>query len=110
MQEVVERAQLGSDGFVTARLGTDGVRTAGVAWPGYQAIVGTFALGDPDRVNRGHVQRVETHRCDCRQARLSFAEGRAAGWVGALRTRKHLVPRRETRGGPVDDELQLAPI
>ena len=107
VQKIVERAELGGDRLVAAAHAADGVRAAGVVRAGDEAVVRPLALGRPDRVDGRHVQRVEAHRGNRRQARFRFAERRAAGRVGPLRTREDLVPGREARGRSIDDQAAV---
>ena len=64
--DVVDRAELGVHGVVAALLAADGVRRAGVVGAGDERVVAALAVGDADRVDRGHVDHVEAHRARAR--------------------------------------------
>ena len=110
VQEIVERTQLGSDRLVSAGLIADRIRTAGIVRTSHERVVWALALGVADGMNGRHVQHVEAHAGDVRDARLGLAERGAARWVGALRAREDLVPGREAGFEAIDDELQLTPV
>ena len=85
-------------------------RAAGVVRPGHQGVVRPLAVGVPDRVDRRQVEDVETHRGDGREPGLGLGEGGAAGRIGALRAREHLVPGGEAGPHPIDLHVKLAVV
>ena len=86
------------------------IRAARIIRAGDERVVGTLAIGAADRVNGCHVQGVEAHRRDRRQARLGLAEGRATRGIGALRAGEDFVPGRKATLQPIHDHQQLVPV
>ena len=82
---------------VAARLRADRPRTAGIIRFRLQRVVPALAKAPADRMNRREIQHVEPHGPDVRQEGGCLVECRAALRIRAGGTRKHLVPRAETR-------------
>ena len=70
-------------------------------------IVRPFAEGAADGMNRRQVHNVEAHRGNLGQLLLHIAEGSVLTGNRRGRTRKQLVPRRESRPLAIDPQRQL---
>ena len=110
VQEIIQRAELRCNRVVSAGRTADRVRATRIVWARHERVVRALAVGGADRVNRRHVQGIKAHARDGRQTRLRLAEGRAAVWVGALRAREDLVPRRKPRALAIDNKRQLVAV
>ena len=97
--DVVDRAEVGVDGVVAALLAADGVGRAGVAGAGHERVVAALAVGDADRVDRGHVDHVEAHRGELGHDRLDALDP-------APGAREDLVPGAEAPAHAVDLQRQ----
>ena len=106
--EVVERAEPGLDGRVSAVFGADGPRAARIARRRRQRVVPALAVRAADRMDRRQVEDVEAHRRDVGQPRFGVAQRAAARRVGRARAREHLVPRAEPRANRIDRDAQRA--
>src|SRR5207247_7578041 len=104
--EVVERAEVGVDGGVTALEAADGPRAAGLAWLGGERVVAALAMRAADRMDRRQVDDVEAHGGRAVELRLRVLE-RAVPALRAAAARKELVPGGEARALAVGHHLEL---
>jgi hypothetical protein len=107
--EVVERAELRGDRLMAALRRADGPWAARLARCSLHAVVGTLAVGPPDRVDRRHIEDVEAHAGDVGEPFLDVAESAVApGLTG--RPGKKLVPGAEASAQGIHKHLKLARI
>ncbi len=98
---VLDGAELGVDGVVTAVLVADRPRRAGIGRPGGERVVGALAVGVADRVDRRQIDDVEAELGEPRELGLDAAQP-------APRAREQLVPGAEAGAEPVGlDDLRL---
>ena len=95
--ELVERAQSGLDRGVSALRRSNRPGTARIGRRGGQRVVAALAETAADRMNRRQIDDVESQVGDAGQRSARLAERRAAGRIGAGRSREHFVPRAEAR-------------
>jgi hypothetical protein len=65
--EIIEISKLEMHGVMAALGQADRVRAAGIAGPGVQRIIASFAVRPADRMNGGEIQDVEAERGDVGQ-------------------------------------------
>jgi len=95
------------DGGVAAFGGADRPRTAFVAGSGGDGVVGAFAVGDADGVDGRHVDDVEAHGGDFRQAEGDVFEGAVLAGNCGGGAGKELVPTGEAGAFAIDPEWEL---
>ena len=99
--KVLDAAERGMDGFVTAFLRANGPWAARVIRAGGEAIVRAFAERFSDRMNGRKIQNVEGHLGDLGQDALAIAEC-------ADGPREHFIPRAEAGQLGFDQDLEVA--
>ena len=109
VRERLEPAELRRHGVVAAVRGADGVRRPDVAGRRLERVVAALAVRVADGMDRQHVQHVESHLRDVRDAPLGLGErrGRRPLRIATLRAGEELVPGTEPGALAVDHERQL---
>ncbi len=79
--EILQRAEFGKDGVVTAFLAADRVGAADIIRLGVEAVVAALAVGVSDRMDGREIQHVESHRADARQVRDHIVESAMPSWI-----------------------------
>ena len=102
--EVVDSAESGFDGRMSARVRSDSPGAAGIVLGGGQRVVGTFPEAGSNRMNGRQVHDVEPEIGDPRQLRARFGEGAASTRIRTGRSREHLVPGAEARALAIDPD------
>ena len=99
----------GATRVVAAVRGADGVRGPDVARRRLERVVAALAVRVADGMDRQHVQDVESHLRDVRDAPLGLGErrGRRPLRIATLRAGEELVPGAEPGALAVDHERQL---
>ncbi len=98
------------DGTVAAFGGADRIRAARILRRRDHSVVAPLAVDPADRVNRHEIDDIEAERRDIAEPLDAIRESGAALRVPALAAREHLVPRREPRLRPIDDQLEFTPV
>src|SRR5438105_1562852 len=99
--KIIETSKLGVNRLMSTLLGADRPRASGLARHGFARVVFAFAMGAPDRMDRGKIKNVEAHFSHFRNDDPLAILERPAG------SRKHFVPRTEARANRVDGNSQL---
>ena len=90
--EIVDRAELGGDGGVTAVGISDRPRATGIARLCGQRVVLALAVGHADGMHRREVRDVEPHLGELGQSPLGLAQRGALRRIASLGSREKLVP------------------
>src|SRR3546814_17373893 len=98
MPEILARAQLRVNRFVTALLAPDGVRASRVVGASGEGVVRALAKAATDGVNRREVQHIEAHVLDHRQTRMHVIEGDMTLGILGDRAGKRSERRRGGKG------------
>src|SRR5271157_2040689 len=95
--EVFECAEFRVDGLMAALRRSNGPRTAHIVLLDNSGIVFASSKRMSDRMDRGKVDHVESHRGNIRKPCLAIPEGPVTSNLRRTGPGKDLVPRREAR-------------
>src|SRR5262249_21392445 len=90
--EILERAKLRMNGFVTALLSADGPGASDIVWRRIYGVVFAFAKRPADRMNRRQIEDVEAHCRDIGQPSKTIFQSPMGAGLGGATARKHCVP------------------